>query len=514
MDNNNNNNQTFTNQNYNYNNSYPAYAPYQKRVVVEEPAVLDFREKMGRKLLPATLIYALFSTFCIYNNFSGVTMPFFGIATLIYMCYGLKQYDVKIKKFSWFYATIMIVLSISNFLTGNLTMLFFNNFGIILMLFVFLIHNVYDDSRWNFSKTAIAICESFFYSFGALEDFAKDMKVLKERSASDESSSQKKRTVRYVLIGLLISVPLVCILLLLLSAADAVFSNLMTNYLLFNFSFVDTFGILITFGFIFFAAYSLMRCFSKKPVSEDFVSHRNLEPVIAITVLSLVSVIYLVFSVIQIVYLFLGGGQLPDGYSYSDYAREGFFQLLAVSIINFLMVLFVNGHFKESRALKVLMTIISLCTYIMIASSFVRIMMYIEVALLTELRVWVLWGLTLLSLLFVAVIISIFKEKFPLFRYSIIVVSVLYAIISFAHIDYIIADYDITYMDTIDPEIAEQDYYYIQGLSTDAAPAIAKSEDDTLIDGYLSNCKYFYKNRSWRQFNLSAYNAELLSGDH
>ena len=46
--------------------------------------------------------------------------------------------------------------------------------------------------------------------------------------------------------------------------------------------------------------------------------------------------------------------KLPEGYTYSQYAREGFFQLLAVSIINFLMVLFVNKFFKESTILKVL----------------------------------------------------------------------------------------------------------------------------------------------------------------
>ena len=36
--------------------------------VAEAPEVLDFREKMGRKLGLASLVYALFSTFCLYNN--------------------------------------------------------------------------------------------------------------------------------------------------------------------------------------------------------------------------------------------------------------------------------------------------------------------------------------------------------------------------------------------------------------------------------------------------------------
>lgn len=428
------------------------------------------------------------------------------------MVYGLKQFDVKIKKLSWFYGTIILSLTISNFLTGNGTFHFFNNLGIFLMLFIFLLHNVYDDSHWNFSKTTLSILESFFCSFGALDDFSKDMKVVKERNRSNALTSEKKNSLRYILIGLVISIPVVSILLALLSAADAVFNDLIFHHLNFNIfrEFSNIIGISITFIIIFFAGYSVIRFFSKKSIKEEVAPHRNFEPLIAITVLSIVSVIYLLFSMIQIIYLFLGGGQLPENYSYSEYAREGFFQLLAVSIINFLMVLFVNNYFKENRALKVLMTIISLCTYIMIASSYIRIMMYIDAALLTALRIWVVWGLTVLSLLFIAVIISIFKHGFPLFKYCIFVVSMLYVILGFAKPDYIIADYNLAYMDTIDPEIAEQDYSYLTRLSTDAAPVIA-NYDTEWADEYFKRKAHYYKGKSWREFNLSFYTANELS---
>ena len=493
-------------------NTVPANTAYWARnPVAEPPEVLDFREKIGRKLGLASLIYALFSTICLYNTLSGVTMPFFGIATLIYMIYGLKQYDLQIKRTSLFYATVIMALAISDFLTGNYVFHFFNNVGIILMIFIFLLHNVYNDSRWNFSKTFCSICESFFCSIGALDDFGKDMKVVKERRANENLDSVKKNNIKNVIIGLLISIPVVGVLLILLANADIVFNNMLTNYFSFDINFGTIFGVAITFTIIFFASYCIMRFFSKKTMTDYVNDHRELEPVIAITVLSLVSAIYLAFSVVQIVYLFLGGGSLPEGYSYSDYAREGFFQLLAVSIINFIMVLIVKDFFKENRALKVLMTIISLCTYIMIASSFVRIMMYIDAALLTALRIWVLWGLALLSILFVAVIISIYKDDFPLFKYSIIVVSALYIALSFARPDYIIADYNMKYMETIDPGIAAQNYEYMTGLSTDAAPIISQYKEKWADDYFENNQYTFNQYTSWRQFNLSRYTAKVLS---
>ncbi len=468
----------------------------------------DFREKMARRLGFASLLYAAFSTFCLYKNLCGITMPFFAVATLVYMIYSLKQYDVEIKRTSWFYAFVILALSVIDFLTGNLTILFYNKLGMGLMIFIFMLHNVYDDSRWNFGKTAMSVFESFIFSVGAMDDFGKDMAVLRQRSAAGTEGGERRKTIKYVFIGLVIAFPVVAILMLLLSEADLVFGSLITRYLLVEINFGNGIGVAITFLLIYFAAYCTMRFFSKKTLSEEVVYKRNYEPVIAITVLSMVSLLYIVFSVIQFVYLFRGEGTPPGGYTYAQYAHEGFYQLLAVSIINFLMVIFVNSRFRENIVLKVLMTIISLCTYVMIASSYFRIKMYIDAYLLTSLRIWVLWGLAVLSLLFIAVIVSIYKNEFPLFRYSIIVVSVLYIIIGFARMDYIIADYNLSHAKTLESAYSV-DYDYLANLSTDAAPIIA-NYDEGWTGEYFDRCSSFYEDRSLRQFNLSAYIAEKL----
>ena len=477
--------------------------------VQESEEVRDFREKMARKLGTGSLIYAAIFTFCLYDNLTGITMPIFGIATLIYMVYALKLYDVKIKKLSWFYGAVIMSLTISNFLTGNVFFHFFNIIGIILMLFVFLLHNVYDDKRWNFSKTSIAFLESFFCSIGELDDFTRDMNVLKQRNKSRDSKTDRKHTFKYIMIGLIISVPFTGIILILLSEADKVFKTFMNKYLSFNIDFGNITGVIFTFAVSFFASYCILRFFSKKTIKEEVTSHRNLEPLVAITMLSIISVIYLFFSVIQIVYLFWGGLTLPDNYTYAQYAREGFFQLLAVSIINFLMVLFINNHFRENLILKILMTIISLCTYIMIASSFMRMILYIDAYLLTTLRILVLWSLVLLALLFAAVIISIFKNDFPQFRYSILVFCILYLILSFARPDYIIADYNLSHMNNEqNQKKISKDYDYLTGLSTDAAPVIYEYSGEW-ADDYFNQCKY-YDDMGLRKLNLSVYTAKKL----
>ena len=91
-----------------------------------------------------------------------------------------------------------------------------------------------------------------------------------------------------------------------------------------------------------------------------------MDPYIAITVNGVMCVIYLLFSSVQIFGLFLGKMELPAGYTYASYARRGFFELVFVCVFNIFMVLFTMTYFKVSRLLKILLTVICGCTYIMI----------------------------------------------------------------------------------------------------------------------------------------------------
>ena len=61
-------------------------------------------------------------------------------------------------------------------------------------------------------------------------------------------------------------------------------------------------------------------------------------------------------------------------------------------------------------------------------------------------------------------------------------------------------------------EVANQDYEYLKKLSTDAAPAIYKHDPEN-AEMYIKKNHSFYEDRSWRQFNISAYTAELLAED-
>ncbi|HBA50464.1 MAG TPA: hypothetical protein DCZ91_22235, partial [Lachnospiraceae bacterium] len=131
------------------------------------------------------------------------------------------------------------------------------------------------------------------------------------RPFSDGSSYNKRREkqtnkrVGYFIIGLVIGVPLLLLVLLLLASADAVFRQ-MTDKLLRNINLGGILNILFRIAVLFFAAYALTAYLCKRKIREEVPDTRKGEPVLAITVTGLLTLLYLLFSGIQIAGLFLG----------------------------------------------------------------------------------------------------------------------------------------------------------------------------------------------------------------
>ena len=176
--------------------------------------------------------------------------------------------------------------------------------------------------------------------------------------------------------------------------------------------------------------------------------------------------------------------------------------------------------FRESKVLKALLCVITSCTYIMIASSAMRMLLYIQYKYLTFLRVFVLWALLVIALVMIGVMISIFKKDFNFFRYSTIVIISLYLILSFARVDYFIAkvnidnmEYETQYEFFEGTELYDDYYYLIYNLSYDAAPVILGYDDNSDPDDYGSfnsekeeyvrNIKYDTKEMHFLKMNVS-----------
>lgn len=470
--------------------------------------------------LKMSILFGLLFTFCIYRNLSGILFAVLVPVMILFAVKFLGRAGVRVKKDSAWYFAGIVLLGVSTCLTANGFFHFFNILGILLLFMAAMVHQFYNDSEWGFAEYV----KKFFILAGTCIASAGDpFKVkLRRDSAHVREQKESRRNAKAAAAGIAAAALFLIVVMPLLVMSDKIFSEffyrffgyLDLSYLIENVDIENIVGITFTFFigtvgiYAFFAAVFRMNLQGKEEMRKGSVN-----PVTGITFTGILAVIYVLYSMIQIVFLFLRlGDALPDGMTYSQYAHQGFWQLLFVSIINFLAVLVCMQVFGENKILEILLCVISVCTCVMILSAAYRMLLYVEEYDLTFLRVLVLWFLAVLMLIFFGVIHSIFHRKFMLFRYIMLIVSVMYIGFSFSHVDRIIAGYNIANTESMNQEDV---CYLIYGLSDDAAPEIAKLSEKNLenlgmlrdVDNYFYEISEKYRNMSVRSWNFSGSSA-------
>lgn len=109
-----------------------------------------------------------------------------------------------------------------------------------------------------------------------------------------------------------------------------------------------------------------------------------------LVVVAAVDVLFALFAAVQVVYLFGGTDTLAAiGMSYSDYARQGFFQLVGVVALAGLLLLGAHAIVGRTRAFLVAAVALLILTGVILASAAVRLGLYQGAYGWTELRFYV-----------------------------------------------------------------------------------------------------------------------------
>ena len=190
----------------------------------------------------------------------------------------------------------------------------------------------------------------------------------------------------------------------------------------------------------------------------------------------MVNVVYILFCVIQFTYLF-GGEEvirsIPD-YTYAEYARRGFSELIVVTIIN-LSILLMGLHFtkndvKLDRLIRVLRCLLVLCTVIMLYSAHLRLKLYEEAYGYTYARIFAHTFIGFLFVLFLLTLYKLWRRELPLVKAFAIAALLAYTTLNYVNVDAIIARKNIDrYLGT-----GKIDLDYLQELSYDATPELTR----------------------------------------
>ena len=468
---------------------------------------------------------AILQSILFWNRDPGISVFIFVLACILYLIYILSKNKKIVNKKALIFVIPIILLSSTYFIFNNELFKILNIFVIVALGIIMCVYLCKPKIKWpNFLKKIGCVLGGMFESVSDVIDTFK----IPENKRDNESLEKVKKIGK----SLLITIPIILVVLILLMSADQVFERIFDKVFL-NLSEVLSLDgivkllsrlsvILITFllcgGFI----VNLVKdntMFTKE--DEDTKVTLKFENLTINMILTILNIIYLIFSFIQITNLFMNTSN-DSNFDYSSYARQGFSQLMFVSFINFVILIVANiNKIEKTKSQKIYNKIMSLLiilfTLIIIVSAFYRMNLYQETYGYTYLRIFVDFVLISEALISIPIIIYLLGKKIDILKSGIIIASFMFALLNFINIDNFIAEKNIgRYFNN--PKNSNFDISYLCNLGTDATTQITrllKSDDEYIVK---RTEKYLYEQKQslnldkmdWQEYNISKKEAKEI----
>ncbi|MGG6310900.1 DUF4153 domain-containing protein [Paenibacillus macerans] len=481
-----------------------------------------------KDLSPRSVISALIAAFGLaaihqylfYGNGFGVSVPIF--VCLFYLYIGLfatERMRKPFPRFGWFSFGVVLLLSLTFALFANPLFSVLNVLALLCLVFA---HTTYILSPKKRSWSDIRlIWDTLDHMIPQnLRHLATVFRLARSVSAR-KVADHRKQAIGKVLLGLLIALPLLIIVVGLLTSADSSFDRLLSaipdwiNESLsfgegtFRTVYIAVLGLLL-FGYLW--GFVSPRPEPALPVpapAHDEPLEIRIDPIVAATVLIAINIVYILFVSLQFSYLFgAWRGVLPAGSSYAEYARSGFFELIAVTVINFAILAgtltFGGQAGKLLRKLNpALLYILVGCSGVMLVSAFTRLLLYEEAYGYTYIRFLSHAFMIYLAVLLACAGLRIRLARLPLAKCFIVVSLAAYVIVNYANMDQVIARKNLErYL-----ENGNIDAQYLTQLSPDTVPRLLRysREADPELNRQLHE-RWDYltrEDRKWPAFNLA-----------
>ncbi len=207
---------------------------------------------------------------------------------------------------------------------------------------------------------------------------------------------------------------------------------------------------------------------------------------------------------------------LPEGLTYAQYAREGFFQLCTVCVFNALLMICMQAFMRRTPEEKgilrrILAGIISLFTLILIATALSKMVLYIDAYGMTQNRILATWMILLLAVVFILSLVQVFCKKFPI-AMAILVTCVVFALVLFLpNIDGMIANYNVDAY--LSGDLSSVDVDALCDLDYAAVPALSRLEEHLLDEEKLDEKTALLLEQTTARLNtLAEQNAQNPAG--
>ncbi|MFC4099475.1 DUF4153 domain-containing protein [Paenibacillus xanthanilyticus] len=452
-------------------------------------------QKRYDRLLPIALLFGVFSQYALVGHAAGLSVPLLVMALYAVFFYamkgrigGLDQWRGQSRS-GWLLFLPIALLSASYALFSNELFRALNALFIPAMLLAQAALLTRASSKpWY---RAAFYADLFDISFiRTMKQGAVPFRLIRELMVRGGRREEGRGAAGQALLGLLLAVPVLIVVVLLLAAADGVFQAWLGRIPAL-FADAQLGEAVIRIGFALVVSL-LVFCYlwgllfpeqgprmaqrrGGEPVDGRTVDMR-LHAVTGCTLLGSVALVYVLFAALQFSYLFgAADGLLPEGTAYAAYARRGFVELVLVALINLgLLLLGLHGLKREPGALeharRTLLGLIVGCTFVMLASAYIRLSLYEEAYGYTVTRLLVHGFMLFLAALLAFAFARIWREQISLAKAFIGLGLLSYVILNYVNLDARIASQNIARYE----QSGDIDVDYLAGLSADAGPQLRK----------------------------------------
>lgn len=315
-----------------------------------------------------------------------------------------------------------------------------------------------------------------------------------------------------VILGITISLPILFVVLNLLISADSQFEQLVGGipkwFQVINVERIIRVILILILTVVFFGFLQILSSRHMKVIKQQASEQPyKIDGIISITVLVIINAVYLLFTLVQFRYFF--NGTLQEDFTYAEYARKGFFELLFVTLINLsitvIVLTFVNRATRfMQRATQLMLTILVLASSVMLTSAFLRLGMYEDAYGFTFTRILVHSFMIFLIVIFTYTLVKIWVEKLSLFHFYFITSLIYYTAVTVIDLDKIVVNENMNRYELS----GKVDVHYLNNLSYTGVLGLIDlyDKDQTIPDlkTILSERKQqaVAEDRPWQSYNL------------
>ena len=454
-----------------------------------------------------------------YGKIPGIGFPIYVCLLLVGLFVISKYSERQINKQALWLLVPLIFFSSMVFVRSSALLTFLNVVASLLLLllvaevsFAGLLKNLLVGDYVKIIFLPLEFIRPFFQTLPNIFMF-------REVSTGPKVSSQ-------VVKGIILAIPVILIFLALFSSADLIFQKYLSDLIHIAMEPQTVFRSI----HVFCATSALIGAYSyalgKKenstiPSTTSDKSH-TVGHIETSTLLGAVNVLFFAFILVQLTYLFGGEGNIASqGFTYAEYARKGFFELIAVAIISFLLLLTTEKYTaKKDTEHTLIFKILSMALFVQVilimVSAFKRLFLYEEAYGFTTLRLYSHAFIIFLAIIFILLLYKIYKDKREnafAFR-AFVSIVVFLTVMNILNPDVFIARRNIERFATT----GKLDTYYLSSLSDDAVPETVKILNISNKDLKKSFARdlywrtqydsYFFS--QWQSFNISRMNADNI----